>query len=88
MTTLSGRVTVHGGDKAAATATVELRNAGGDIVDQVQVDADGRYRFHLSPGVWSLNVWDSYGHRGRAGVNLSDADENVDIMLAEPEGGH
>ncbi len=89
MTTLSGRVTVHGGEKAAATATVELHNATGDIVDQVQVDGEGRYLFHLSPGDWSLNLWDAYGHRGHAQASVADDDEkNLDIDLAEPEGGH
>jgi Carboxypeptidase regulatory-like domain len=86
---LFGSVTVHDGAKPAKTAVVELRNAGGDIVDQVQVDADGRYTYHLAPGEWSLNVWDSHGHRGRVTVTVAEGEERkLDLDLEEPEGGH
>lgn len=89
MTKLSGVVTVHGGSKAASTAAVELHNASGDVVDQVQVDDEGRYTYHLAPRNWSLYVWDAHGHRGRADVALAeDEDETLDIDLEEPEGGH
>jgi hypothetical protein len=88
MTKLSGRVTVHG-DKPATTATVELHNSVGDVVDQVQVDQDGRYIYHVSAGAWSISVWDAYGHRGNAEVSLSEGDEKtLDVDLEEPEGGH
>ncbi|MFN2388507.1 MAG: carboxypeptidase-like regulatory domain-containing protein [Actinomycetota bacterium] len=87
MTTLSGRVTVHG-NQAAGGATVEVHNANGDVLDQVQVDDEGRYTFHLGPGRWSLRVWDAHGHRGRLDLELSDADESIDLDLEEPEGGH
>jgi len=86
---LEGRITVHGGDKPATTAVVELHNSVGDVVDQVAVDADGRYTYHLAPGSWSVNVWDAHGHRGSGEVTLSDGDEKtLDIDLEEPEGGH
>ena len=55
MPTLSGRITLHG-SKPARTATVELHNASGDVVDQVQTDDDGRFTFHLVAGVWSARV--------------------------------
>lgn len=88
MTTLSGRVTVHG-DKAAKTATVELHNSSGDVVDQVSVDEDGAYRYHLAAGTWTLNVWDAHGHRGRAEVEVADGeDKTFNLDLEEPEGGH
>jgi hypothetical protein len=87
-TTLTGAVTVHG-SKPARTACVELHNGTGDVVDQVQVGEDGRYVFHLSPGEWTLRVWDEHGHRGRASVTITDEDEKVaDLDLEEPEGGH
>jgi hypothetical protein len=86
---LSGVVTVHEGAKPATTATVELHNSAGDIVDQVQVDTLGKYSFHLASGKWALYVWDAHGHRGRADVDLSEGeDETLDIDLEEPEGGH
>jgi hypothetical protein len=88
MTTLTGRVTVHG-ETPARTATVELKNSQGDVVDQVAVDEEGRYRYHLAAGDWSLNIWDAHGHRGRAQVSLSDGeDRTLDVDLEEPEGGH
>lgn len=88
MTTLKGRITVHG-DKAATTATVELHNAAGDVVDQVQVDDDGGYTYHLSSGRWGLNIWDAHGHRGRAEIELAEGeDKRVDVDLEEPAGGH
>ena len=87
-TKLTGTVTVHG-SKPARTAVVEVHNASDDVVDQVQVDDDGRYTYHLSRGEWSLRVWDSHGHRGAAQVTIGDEDEKtLNLDLEEPEGGH
>lgn len=88
MTKLRGRITLHGADPAR-TATVELHNATGDVVDQVVVDDDGRFTYHLAPGTWTLNIWDAHGHRGRETVGLEEGDDKVvEIELKEPEGGH
>ena len=87
MPKLTGRITVHG-DKPATSAVVEVHNSQGDVVDQVQVDADGRYTYHLSEGNWSLNVWDAHGHRGTRELTLTADDQAADIDLHEPEGGH
>ena len=87
MPKLSGRITVHG-DHPATSAVVEVHNSQGDVVDQVQVDGDGRYNYNLSAGSWTLNVWDAHGHRGRQQVTLSDDDQTADVDLEEPEGGH
>ncbi len=88
MTTLKGKVTVHG-SHAATTAVVELHNATGDVVDQVQVDSEGAYTYHLSPGTWTLNIWDAHGHRGHAEIELAEGEDKVaNIDLEEPEGGH
>jgi Protein of unknown function (DUF1416) len=87
-TKLTGAITVHG-SKPARTAVVELHNSTGDVVDQVQVDGEGRYVYHLSAGEWTLRVWDKHGHRGLTNVSISDEDEKVaDLELEEPEGGH
>ena len=86
---LVGRITVHGGAKPATSAVVELHNATGDVVDQVQVDDAGRYTYHLSAGKWTLNVWDAHGHRGTGEVTLAEGEQkNYDIDLQEPAGGH
>lgn len=87
-TKLSGTITVHG-SKPATSAVVELHNAAGDVVDQVQVDDQGRYAYHLSPGTWGLRVWDAHGHRGGRQVEITDEGErDLDIDLQEPAGGH
>ena len=88
MPTLRGHVTVHG--EPALSAVVELHNAQGDTLDQVQVDGDGAYIYHLVPGQWSLKVWDAHGHRGSATVEIDEGDDDklVDVALEEPEGGH
>ncbi len=87
-TKLNGTVTVHG-SKPATTAVVEVHNASGDVVDQVQVNDEGRYVYHLSPGDWTLRAWDEHGHRGGAQVRIGDeAEKTVDLDLEEPEGGH
>lgn len=89
MTKLSGRVTLHGAAKPATTATVELLNESGDIIDQVRVDDQGAFAYHLVPGRWRLNAWDAHGHRGRAEVTLREGEDGVvDLDLEEPEGGH
>jgi hypothetical protein len=88
MPTLKGRITVHG-DKPATTAVVELHNSQGDVLDQVQVDGDGYFTYHLVEGQWRLNIWDAHGHRGGAQVELrGDDDHVVDVDLDEPHGGH
>lgn len=88
MTRLVGRVTVHG-DKPAKTATVELHNSSGDVVDQVMVDDNGRFTYHLAPGTWKLNIWDAHGHRGASSVALEEGEDmDIEIDLEEPEGGH
>jgi hypothetical protein len=87
-TKLSGTVTVHG-DKLARNATVELHNAAGDVLDQVQVDDLGTYTYHLIEGNWKLVVWDTHGHRGAADVHVGRGeDKRLDLDLDEPEGGH
>lgn len=50
---LQGRITLDGTDPATG-AVVEIHNGQGDILDQVQVDSEGRYRYHLSEGAWVL----------------------------------
>lgn len=79
MSKLAGQVTTHGAP--ATSAVVELHNATGDVVDQVQVDNDGRYTFHLTGGTWKLNVWDAHGHRGSADVDLGEDDATCDVDL-------
>lgn len=87
MSVLTGSVHVHG--QPARTAVVEIHNKDGDVVDQVQVNDRGSYRYHLSAGNWTLNVWDAHGHRGRAEVTIEEGrDLNIDVELGEPEGGH
>jgi hypothetical protein len=86
MTTLSGKVTLDG-SSPALSAVVELHNSTGDVVDQVQVDSEGRYRYHLAEGHWVLKLWDSEGHRGSAEVSLDkDEDKSLDITLSTPTG--
>ena len=82
---LTGQVTVNG-NEPATSAVVEIHNSQGDVVDQVQVDAEGRYTYHLTPGQWTLNVWDSQGHRGKCSVTLGDDDKTCDLDLEEPKG--
>ena len=85
MTSLSGLVTAHG--DPALGAVVELHNATGDVVDQVQVDADGRYKYHLAAGRWRLKLWDPHGHRGSAEVTLEEGDDKtLDVTLSEGDG--
>jgi hypothetical protein len=88
MTTLSGKITIHG-DKPATNAVAELHNETGDIVDQLSVDEEGRYRFYVSPGSWSLRAWDPHGHRGAGSVRVSEGEtKTLDISLDEPAGSH
>ncbi len=82
MTKLSGVVADQSG-APARDAVVELHNESGDVVDQIAVDDDARYRYHLSPGTWSLRVWDARGGRAEASVTLSAGeDKTLDITLS------
>ncbi len=84
---LTGRVTVD--DQPATSAVVEIHNSQGDVLDQVQVDLDGRYTYHLTEGQWTLNVWDAHGHRGKTSVTLEDdKDTTCDVVLQEPKGAN
>ncbi|HWL65373.1 MAG TPA: carboxypeptidase-like regulatory domain-containing protein [Actinomycetota bacterium] len=80
MPTLTGKVTVEG--SPTKTATVELHNSQGDVIDQVQTNDDGQYTYHLSAGSWTLNVWDERGNRAKQEVTLSEDDTTVDLELA------
>ena len=83
MPTLRGQITANG--EPAASAVVELHNSQGDVLDQVQVDDQGAYIYHLVPGSWALNVWDAHGHRGTAKVEIDEGDDDtiVDVQLTE-----
>ncbi|MFN2594442.1 MAG: carboxypeptidase-like regulatory domain-containing protein [Actinomycetota bacterium] len=87
MNKLTGTIRVHGSEPAI-DAVVEIHNHEGDVVDQVIVNDDGSYTYHLTPGRWSLRVWDSHGHRGTKFVDMSGNDMTIDMDLDEPVGGH
>jgi hypothetical protein len=81
MTTLSGRVTLPD-NQPARTAVVELHNATGDVVDQVQVDDNGVYRYHVSAADWRVRAWDAHGHAARAETTVAEGeDKKLDIEL-------
>jgi len=85
-TRLSGVITVDGG-KATSNAVVEVSNSDGDILDQTQVDAEGRYAYHLPAGRWCLRIWDARGRRGEASVTLlEDTAKNLNVDISVPEG--
>jgi hypothetical protein len=80
-TTISGKVTGEGGTPAR-DAVVELYNATDDVVTQVTVDEQGRYRFHVAEGLWQLRAWDPHGHRGQGQANVSSGDDtDLDVAL-------
>lgn len=84
---LSGHVTVDG-NRPQGDVVVELHNSAGDVVDQVRVDEDGAYRYHLSPARWYLRAWDAHGHGARAEVVIAaDEDELCDLELKREGGG-
>jgi hypothetical protein len=74
-TTLKGTVTVSG--RPAHAATVELHNAAGDVIDQIAVDDEGGFTYHLVEGRWLLAVYDPFGHRGTASVEMQTGDDRV-----------
>jgi hypothetical protein len=79
VTVLSGTVKRPTGEPAS-TATVELHNSSGDVLDQVICDVQGRFRYHLVPGQWSLFVWDPAGGRAEVEVQLKeDAAVSIDL---------
>lgn len=80
-TTISGKVTGEEGTPAL-DAVVELHNATDDVITQVTVDEQGRYRFHVTEGLWRLRAWDSHGRRGEGQVKTaSDEETHLDVGL-------
>ncbi len=85
-TTLRGTVTRESGEPAR-TATVELHNSRGDVLDQIVCDDEGRFRYHLVPGSWHLRVWDPQGGRAELNVELDKAEDaavTIDLGSAAP----
>lgn len=80
MAKVSGRVMLPG-NEPAQSATVEVLNSAADVVDQVVVDDQGAFRYHLAPGNWQLNAYDPHGRRGGAQINLGDDDQEVTLDL-------
>ena len=82
-TTLRGTVTLETGEPAR-TATVELHNSSGDVLDQIVCDDEGHFIYHLVPGSWRLRVWDQQGGRAEISVQLDkDQDAAVSIGLSK-----
>jgi hypothetical protein len=81
-TAIEGTVTVDG--IPARIATVELLNRNGDVLDQIAVDDHGHYRYYLSPGQWTLNVYDARGNKIKTDISLSEGeDRTLDLELKE-----
>ena len=81
-TAIEGTVTVDG--IPARIATVELLNRDGDILDQIAVDDHGHFRYHLAPGRWTLNVYDTRGNRSRTDISLTEGeDRTLNLELKE-----
>jgi Protein of unknown function (DUF1416) len=68
-------------DTPIGAITVELINPTGDIVDQVQVDAEGRFLLHVSSGTWKLNAYGPQGQRGEASVEIDSDDVSTKVTL-------
>jgi hypothetical protein len=80
-TTISGKVKGEEGTPAPY-AVVELHNVTDDVITQVTVDEQGRYRFHVTEGLWQLKAWDPHGHRGERQVNVASGEEtHLDVGL-------
>jgi hypothetical protein len=81
-TAIEGTVTVGG--IPAKIATVELLNRDGDVLDQIAVDDHGHYRYHLTPGKWTLHVYDARGNRTKTDISLAEGeDRTLDLELKE-----
>ena len=79
MTSLSGTV-IRGSDGPARTATVELLNSAGDVIDQVACDDEGRFLYNVPPGSWRLFVWDPHGGRAKLNVHVVE-DEDAEFLI-------
>lgn len=65
--------------------TVELVNATGDIVDQVQVNEEGGFVLNVSPGSWKLRGYDPQGQRGETTVSITQDDVAVQLSLTSTQ---
>ena len=61
--------------------TVELINPTGDIVDQVQTNADGSFALHVSQGTWKLRAYDPQGQRDEVTVSIDNDDIPAELNL-------
>jgi hypothetical protein len=80
MPAIKGRV-ISERAPAIGAITVELVNRTGDTVDQIQVDDEGRFILHVSPGAWKLRAYDPNGRRGEAAADVADEETLVELAL-------
>ncbi|MFN2593652.1 MAG: carboxypeptidase regulatory-like domain-containing protein [Actinomycetota bacterium] len=81
MPAIRGRV-ASGESSNMSNTTVELVNATGDIVDQVQTDDAGAFVLHVSSGTWKLNAYDPNGRRGVSTVDVGEDDASIELTLS------
>jgi hypothetical protein len=72
----------HQDGTVPASATVEVHNSVGDVVDQIRVTDEGSFIYYLSPGKWTFMTYDGRGHRGNHEVALDEEDGTISIHLA------
>ena len=74
-TTLEGTVTRGGAPTGGAY--VQLRDWNGDFTGELRTLDDGRYRFYMEPGRWTVVVMAGGGARIEREVELASGDAAV-----------
>jgi hypothetical protein len=80
-TVLSGEVQRAG--RPAGGVYVRVLDAGGEFTGEQRTGVDGAFRFHLSPGRWSIVAFAAGSERAVRDVTLDEGDERtLEVTLA------
>lgn len=69
------------GESPVEGAYVRLNGPSGDFLSERRTRESGSFRFHLTPGSWTLKWWLPGGEQGSKDVVLGDADTDEVISL-------
>ena len=79
MATISGTVTLD--EQPAARVYVRLYGPSGEFVSEQYTKEDGRFRFHVAAGTWTLEVRAAGAETEKRSIDVGEGDASEDVPL-------